>query len=210
MTARGGGRVPRPVIVYAVSVAVGLAFGAADQYLGSRSSVVGVWAVAVSAMSAPWLVLPFIGGMTQHNDRRAMSVGLVVTFAALAGYFTMTCSFVESIPIARFSSCVLTVARTGYNPVWIVGGIAAGPLFGYLGWRWRVSRSWVSAALVVCALCLEPLARGLVGMLSPTSLAWAAEVAVGGGAGVLFGLLILTSKRVRGPRGSSTALDEGS
>ncbi|MFL5738389.1 MAG: hypothetical protein ACJ76P_13825 [Actinomycetota bacterium] len=126
-----------------------------------------------------------------------MSVGLVVTVAALAGYFAMTCSFVESIPVAGFSSCALTVARTGYNPLWIVGGIVAGPLFGHLGWRWRVSRSWVSAALVVSALCLEPLARGLVGRLSPTSLAWGAEVAVGAGVGVLFALLIFTSRRIR-------------
>jgi hypothetical protein len=197
MTARDDGRSHRSVIVYAVWVGVGLAFGAADQYLGSRSSVVGVWAVAVSAMSAPWLVLPFVGGTSQQHDRRAMSVGLVVTIAALAGYFAMTCSFVESIPVGRFSSCVMTVARTGYNPLWIVGGILAGPLFGHLGWRWRVSRSWVSAAIVVSALCLEPLARSLAGMPSPTSVAWAAEIAVGAGVGVLFALLILTSKRIR-------------
>jgi hypothetical protein len=66
------------LVAYFVAAAVGLAFGAADQYLGSRSAL-GPWAWTVSGMSAPWLVLPFVVGMTQERGRRAMALGLVVT-----------------------------------------------------------------------------------------------------------------------------------
>lgn len=180
-------------MAYLVAVVVGLAFGAADQYLGTIRF--GPWAWTVSGMSAPWLVLPFVVGMTQERRRRAMALGLVATVAALAGYFAMTYSPMESVPIERFFDGVLTMLRTGYNPLWIVAGTVTGPLYGFLGHRWRVARSWTSATLVTCVLCLEPLARGAVGMLSPQPFVWAAEVAIGVVAAAAFAFAIATSRR---------------
>jgi uncharacterized protein DUF6518 len=179
---------------YLVAAAVGLIFGAADQYLGSRSAL-GAWAWTVSGMSAPWLVLPFVVGMTQDRSRRAIALGLVATMAALVGYFAMTYSPMENVPVDRFFSGVLTMARTGYNPLWIVGGVVIGPLYGFLGHRWRVARSWISAALVTAALCLEPVARRLVGMLSPPALVWGAEIAIGAAVAVSFAFVIAASRR---------------
>jgi hypothetical protein len=180
---------------YLIAVIVGLGFGAADQYLGTIRF--DPWAWTVSGMSAPWLVLPFVVGMTQGRARRAIALGLVATVAALVGYFAMTYSPMESVPASQFLDGFVTIVRTGYNPLWIAGGLVIGPLCGFLGNRWRVARSWVSAALVTCALCFEPLARGVVGTLSPHPNVWAAEVAIGAAAAAVFAVVIATSRRAR-------------
>jgi hypothetical protein len=165
-------------MVYVVVVVVGLVFGAADQYLGSRVTL-GLWTSTVSAMSAPWVVVPFLVGWTQERARRAMALGLIVTAAALVGYFAMTYSPMEGVPTDRFFRGMAAVMTSGYNPLYIVGGLVTGPLYGWLGQRWRVDRSWTSAMLVAGALCLEPLARWMVGMLSPPALVWTTEVTIG-------------------------------
>jgi hypothetical protein len=152
-------------VAYLLAAFLGLAFGAADQYLGSLSTL-GLWASTVSLMSAPWLLLPFIVGMTQERPWRAMALGLLAISAAQAGYFVMTYSPIE-IPIwtfARFTTGVVAIATT--NTVYILGALVTGPLFGLLGQRWRIRRSRVSAALVAGALCLEPLALWATGRLS--------------------------------------------
>jgi len=185
-------------MAYVVAVIAGLAFGAADQYLGSRSAL-GGWAAAVSGLSAPWLVVPFVAGMTQEHARRAMVLGLVVTLSALVGYIAMTYSPVENVPVSGFLPGVVAMTTSGYNPVWILGGILTGPLYGFLGQRWRVRRSWVSAVLVTMALTLEPLARRTAGMLPPEPLVWGTEVAVGTLAAIVFLSVIVFSRRARRP-----------
>src|SRR6185295_15250898 len=137
--------------------------GALDQYLGTIhvTSRLGWWTITVSGMSAPWLILPFLAGMTQERTRRAALLGLVVVLSALAGYFAMSNSVFESVPIADFWHRTVASAITGYNLLWIAGGVLTGPVYAYFGHRWRVARSWVGAALVTLALCLEPLARAM-------------------------------------------------
>jgi hypothetical protein len=44
---------------------------------------------------------------------------------------------------------------------------------------------------------LEPLARGVVGMLSPHPIVWWAEIATGVVVGVSFAVVIVTSRRAR-------------
>ena len=148
--------------VYLAAIVFGLMFGGADQYLGSRITL-GPWASSVSAMSAPWLALPFVFGWAQLERRRAIVVGLTVTVAALAGYFAMTLSPVEGVALGRFPGDLVALARSNLRN--IVGGLLTGPLFGALGWRWRTARSWASAALLAAAFCLEPVARLAVGQL---------------------------------------------
>ena len=183
-------------MAYVLAIAGGLAFGAADQYLGSRSAL-GAWVAAVSGMSAPWLVLPFVAGMSQERRDRAIALGLVVTIAALAGYFAMTYSPLENVPIARFAPGIGRLVISGYNPLWILGGLVSGPLYGYLGHRWRVAPSWIGSAVVTAALCLEAPARRLVGMPTGPGLVWGVEVAVGVAAAGAFGLAIVASRRSR-------------
>jgi hypothetical protein len=190
-------------MAYVIAVVGGLMFGAVDQFLGTLHF--GPWGWTVSGMSAPWLILPFLAGMTQERRGRAMASGLVVTMAALAGYFAMSNSPMEGAPLDRFFDRVVTMISSGYNPLWIVGGILTGPLYGFLGHRWRVARSWISAVLVTGALCLEPLARKVAGMLSGPPLVWGAEVVLGTVAAVLFVFVIVTSRRARESAPSAAA-----
>jgi hypothetical protein len=194
-------------VAYLIVAVAGLLFGAVDQYLGTIRF--GPWAWTVSGMSAPWLVLPFVVGMTQDRSRRAMALGLVVTMAALVGYFAMTHSPMEGAPLDEFPRRILNMVSSGYNPLWIVAGLVTGPLYGFLGHRWRVARSWISAALVTCAICLEPLARGVVGMLTPQPYVWAAEVAIGITAGVFFISLISRHRREMAPAIPPTGRSSG-
>lgn len=168
-------------MAFVLAAFVGLVFGAMDQYLGSMSWL-GPWASTAAQMSAPWLVLPFVVGMTQERPRRAMILGLVATAAALAGYFAMTYSPMEIHPwtFDRFvAGLVAVTTRERYNPLYILGGLVTGPTFGLLGQRWRVHRSWVSAAFLAGILCLEPLARWATGQLWPPALVWVSEVVLG-------------------------------
>jgi len=130
-------------------------FGAGDQYLGTihAANAMGWWSISVSLLSAPWLILPFLVGATQGRPRRAAVAGLVVTLSALAGYFAMTLSPMEGVHF----SLVSLRGLLGTNQLNEIGGLVFGPLFGWLGYRWHARRSWLAAALVTGALCLEPL-----------------------------------------------------
>jgi Family of unknown function (DUF6518) len=174
-------RLYRSFVTYLVAVVLGLAFGAADQQLGTLTAELGPWTSTAAQVSAPWLILPFLFGTTQERAQRAAVLGLVVTASALVGYFAMTYSPAEIHPwsIDRFTSGFVAVTTSGYNPLYILGGLVTGPLFGVLGQRWRVHRSWVSAAVVAGALCLEPLARWTSGRLMAPAVVWTVEVAAG-------------------------------
>ena len=68
-----------------------------------------------------------------------------------------------------------------------------GPLYGFLGQRWRTRRAWASAALVAGALCLEPFALRVAGRSYPgQSVVWPAEIAVG----IAVGRLLLLCGRL--------------
>ena len=148
----------------------GFTFGAADQYLGSRTAL---------------------------RARRAAVLGLVVTASALVGYFAMTYSPVEIRiwSFHRFTAGMVAVTTSGYNPMYILAGLVTGPLFGLLGRRWRVRKSWASAAIVAGALCLEPLARWTAGQLPPPAPVWTIEIAAGTVMAVLFALVMLEVRR---------------
>jgi hypothetical protein len=193
--AREIGFAPRIIraVSYFLAIASGLVLGAADQYLGSRIGL-GGWAVAVSQMSAPWLVVPFIAGTTQTRPRKAMALGSAVTAAALVGYFAMTYSPLEGFTLDRLLPGMVLMMRTGYNPLWIAGGLVGGPLFGLLGQGWRVRRSWLSAASVVFVLCVEPFARSFIGWLPTTVWPSAVESSIGLVAALAFVKFALASR----------------
>jgi hypothetical protein len=183
-------------MAFLLATLAGLAYGGADQYLGSLRPMVllGSWTPTVSQMSAPWLLLPFMLGATQIHVRRAMVLGFVTTQAALLGYFAMTLSPIEGVAPASVPAGA--VALLSENAVYVVGGLVTGPLYGLLGQRWRVRRWWVSAVLVAGALCLEPGARAAAGRLFPPSVVWAAEVALGALIAVYFVQRLLSHRRV--------------
>src|SRR5437764_12975746 len=98
-------------MVFALAILVGLAYGGTDQYLGSLHPMMGLgtWTPTAAQMSAPWLLLPFVLGATQVRSRRAMLVGLIVTQAALVGYFAMTLSPIEGVPLSRMPSSLVAL-----------------------------------------------------------------------------------------------------
>jgi hypothetical protein len=169
-----------------VALAIGgIAFGAADQFLGTlhATSTLGWWTVSVSLLSAPWLILPFCAGWTQRRPQRAVVAGLTVTLSALVGYFLMTLSPLEGVHVT-FSG---VWALVGSNQLNVVGGLVAGPVFGWLGYCWHTRRSWLAAASVTGALCFEPLVVVAVGRGAGRSfVVWSVEVVVGVAAGLWF------------------------
>jgi hypothetical protein len=146
------------VAVVGAALALSVAFGAGDQYLGSLSWQ--PWAADVSLLSAPWLVLPFLAGWTQRAPRGAALLGLGCTLAAWLGYGLMTLSPVEGAQLS-------VTTMTGFvrsERLWIAGALLTGPLFGVLGQRWRARGSWLGALGTAAAVMLEPLVRRLSGV----------------------------------------------
>ncbi len=164
-------------MAFPIAIVIGLVFGAGDQYLGSLNTS-GLWTVSVSLLSAPWLVFPFLFGCSQLRASRAAEVGLIATLAALSGYFLMIMGPLEG---GQWSFNAREIhGLLASNLQNILGGLVTGPLYGFLGQRWRTRRAWLSAALVAGALCLEPLAQSLAGRSYPgESVVWPAEIAVG-------------------------------
>lgn len=162
-------------MAYLLAAVAGALFGAGDQYLGSLSA--HPWLVDASLLSAPWLVLPFVFGCTQDGRNRAISIGCIATASALLGYFVMTLTPMEGVHLDGSVAPILDLLHSEL-PV-IVGAVFTAPLYGYLGYRWRINRDWLSAALVGGAVCLEPLATAAVGRLPQLSEVWISEVLMG-------------------------------
>jgi hypothetical protein len=159
----------------ALALVVAAVFGAGDQYLGSFSA--HPWAADVSLLSAPWVLLAFVAGWTQRVAKWAAILGLACTFSAFAAYGLMTLSPIENahLTVASAIGFVHSETRT------FAGGLVTGPLFGWLGNRWRTGRSWPGAVAVAAAMCLEPLARVYAGQPYEIRFrtVWLTEVAVG-------------------------------
>jgi hypothetical protein len=148
-------------------------FGGVDQYLGSFSAY--PWAADISLLSAPWLVLPFVAGYTQRDAKRATLLGLGCTLVALVGYALMTLSPFENAHLTARAVAGFTQSSSRV----IIGAFFTGPLFGWLGYRWRARRAWGGALVAAGALCLEPLARVYAGNEIRFRGVWMTEVAIG-------------------------------
>ena len=139
------------MIVVLVLLSAGL--GAADQYLGSSPG--HLWAVDVSLLAAPWLLLPFLIGSTQPSARRAITLATIGTCAALLGYIGMTLSPVEDAKV----SVVGVLGLLRWQVRWFLLASITSPLFGWLGHRWRSGTNPWPPIIAAAALCLEPLLR---------------------------------------------------
>lgn len=166
--ARQGGVAP---VVIALTGA--LAFGAVDQYLPMAiptSSHLGahLFAVEVSGMSAPWLLVPFLAGDWQCGQRRAALVGLAATWLAVLADVFMIVSPMEGVHLTLRT---LALSLASQWP-WFAGGLITGPAYGLLGHRWRARRSQPAALLAALPVLLEPVARWLAARLGMSSTGW--------------------------------------
>jgi hypothetical protein len=139
----------------AVTILIGAAaFGAIDQYLGAQYSP---FLIEVSGLSAPWLLLPFLAGASQPAARPAALLGLATTWLAVAAYSFMTASPMEGVHLTP-QMYLATLARQW---PWLAGGLVTSPLYGWLGHRFRVRRSWAVGLLAALPVLLEPGGRWL-------------------------------------------------
>jgi hypothetical protein len=175
-----------------LAIAFAAAFGGADQFLGARAWVLGSWATDVSLLSAPWLLVAFVAGWSQPTAKRAAILGFVCTIAALMGYWAMTLSPMEGAVVTLRGVRGLLVGQSAYA----VGGVLTGPLFGWLGNRWRTRRDWIGALGAALVVCCEPLAHAAAGTAVSFRGVWAAEVVVG----LLMALYVVAATRRRAAR----------
>jgi hypothetical protein len=156
------------VVVIALTAA--FAFGAIDQYIGSlRSSFL----TEISGMSAPWLLVPFLAGASQAVWRRAVLIGLAATWLPVLAYVVMIISPMEGTHLGpRPAGLVgswnqlsphLFLVTLASQWLWFAGGMIIGPLYGWLGYRWRAHRSGSAALLAGLPALLEPAARWFAG-----------------------------------------------
>jgi hypothetical protein len=138
-----------------VTILIGAAvFGAIDQYLGAQYSP---FLIEVSGLSAPWLLVPFLAGASQPAARAAALLGWATTWLAVAAYSFMVVSPMEGVHLTphAYLGCL---ARQW---PWLAGGLVTGPLYGWLGHRFRGHRSWTVGLLAALPVLLEPVGRWL-------------------------------------------------
>lgn len=162
------------VVVTTLWLLIAVAFGALDQYVGSFSA--HPWGADISGLSAPWLVLPFVFGATQSKLRRSVLLGLSGTILALVGYMLMTFSPLEN---AHLTLRGLLGFLQGGNVRWFAAGMVTGPVFAWLGYRWRVDRALAAGLVVAVVICLEPWVRHEYGNVIRSPVVTVAEMAAG-------------------------------
>jgi DNA-binding beta-propeller fold protein YncE len=127
-------------------------FGAVEQRAGAGHPA---FVAALGGMSAPWLVLPFLVGASRASRRSALALGFAVALVAVAGFLAASTGLVQTF--TRGPSAVLW-AMLGQLP-WLLGAMVSGPVYGLLGYRWRVTRSWWLALAATAPVMFEPALR---------------------------------------------------
>ena len=105
-----------------------------------------------------------------------MTIGAAVTLAAVTGYMLMTLSPFEGVAISSINGW--TELRSQIHI--ILPALFTGPLFGWLGWRWRRNCQLAPALLLAALFALEPFARIVAArLIDSRSLVWPTEIAAG-------------------------------
>ena len=169
VTARPGG-----VALVVIALTAAFAFGAIDQYLQvaiPESSHLGAhqFLVQVSnGMSALWLLVPFLAGAWQASQRRAALVGLAATWLSVLAYVFMIVTPMEGVHLTPRAFAFSLASQWP----WFAGSLITGPLYGWLGHRWRARRSLAAALLAALPVLLEPGARWLAAGLGLGNSPW--------------------------------------
>jgi hypothetical protein len=163
----------------------------------------------IGNFSAPWAVVAFVAGWSQRRVVPAMLLAVLAEVACVIGFYdllgTLT-SYCRGMPL---DYCL--GAPQGTSPIWLeltlfqmwlrgsagqwlVVGVGAGVVYGYLGAWWGRTRSLVPAALLVLPFFVEPVAwQAYEGHLRGPAIIWLCEALVGAG---LLAVMILVSRRL--------------
>ena len=133
---------------------VAAAFGAVEQRAGAGTEH-PAFVSALAEMAAPWLALPFLAGASWASRRRVRLLGLAVALVAVAGFLVASVGVVQTF---TSGPSALLWAMLFQLP-WLLGAAVSGPVYGWLGYRWRVTRSWWAALAATAPFMLEPVVR---------------------------------------------------
>jgi hypothetical protein len=163
----------------------------------------------IGNFSAPWAVLAFAVGWSQRRAIPAMLVAVLAEAACVVGFYDLPGHLIGFCQGMALDYCL--GAPQGTSPIWLeltlvqmwlrgsagqwlVAGIGAGVVYGYLGAWWGRTRSLVPAALLVLPFFVEPLAWQVYeGHLRGPAFIWGCEAL--GGAGLL-AVMILAARRL--------------
>jgi hypothetical protein len=132
---------------------------------------------ALGNISAPWLLLSFVAGVSVVRVRVAALVGLGAALTALAAFYVAESVLLDLGAHSWIADLSLTVRAGRF---YFVGALISGPVFGALGGLWARRRSTILATCLALLFVLEPLTLwayhrrigGHVGAGELTSYSW--------------------------------------
>jgi hypothetical protein len=140
----------------ALALVTALAFGVA--WSVAKGNAAGI-RDAAGNVSAPWLILPLIGGALAARQRPVLgaAVGLTMTLLALGGFYLANAFVLDLGPHTTLQDVALTMHAVG--DMWFRYGIVSGIGFGAAG-SWLAGRRSLAAvgAIVATLLVCEPAA----------------------------------------------------
>src|SRR5258708_2329768 len=117
--------------------------------------------------------------LRRASRRSGLVLGFAVVLVAVAGFLAASVGLVQTFTSGP--SAVLW-AMLDQLP-WLLGPMVSGPVYGLLGYRWRVTRSWWLALAATAPVMLEPALRwrlsswGILIWESYAPVAWAEALA---------------------------------
>jgi hypothetical protein len=163
----------------------------------------------IGNFSAPWAVVAFVVGWSQRRVRPAILLAVLAEVACVVGFYDlpgMLTGFCKAMPLeyclgAPQGTSPISLELTlfqmwlrGSAGQWLIAGVGAGVVYGYLGAWWGRTRSLVPAALLVLPFFVEPLAwQAYEGHLRGPAFIWGCEALVGAS---LLAVMILASRRL--------------
>lgn len=108
---------------------------------------------SIGNISAPWLLLPYLAGMTARNWRRGALLGATACFVALAGFYVAEAIVLDLGDHPLLTDLALTL---GAGRIYFIAGAIFGPIFGAVGRASRGRRLPVTALVVGFLLVGEP------------------------------------------------------
>src|SRR4051794_11863481 len=109
---------------------------------------------AFGNLSAPWMVVPFLAGLSYGVAWRGALAGLIATGAAFFGFYAAEAFVLDLGAHPWYEDLRLTL---GSGHVYEAGGWLTGITFGALGALWSERRSKLAPLAVAAAFILEPL-----------------------------------------------------